>query len=99
MIESRGIGPIPQKGKNINYFGRINTDKKFHCLGLVLGPVGCDGAPGPLVVGVALVTVPHHELVVLGVERQALLHLLVVELVLLLQVLPGSVHRPLINLK
>jgi hypothetical protein len=33
------------------------------------------------------------------VERQALLHLLVVELVLLLQVLPGSVHRPLINLK
>jgi hypothetical protein len=31
------------------------------------------------------------------VEGQALLHLLVEELVLFLQVLPGSVHRPLLS--
>ena len=59
----------------------------------VLGPVGGDDAPVPLVVGVALVAVPQHELAALWVEGEALLHLHVVELVLLLPVVPGTVHR------
>jgi hypothetical protein len=59
----------------------------------VLGPVGGDGAPVPLVVGVTLVALAQNELAVLRVEGEALLHGLVVELALGLPIVPGAVHR------
>ena len=59
---------------------------------LVLCPVGCDLAEGPLVVGVVPVTVPHHQGAAVGVQGQALARLAVLDLLGVLGVAPGPVH-------
>ena len=59
---------------------------------LVLCPVGCDLAEGPLVVGVVAVTVPHDQGAAVGVQGQALARLALLDLLRVLGVAPGTVH-------
>ena len=61
---------------------------------LTLGPVGCDGFPGPLLICVVLITLGHHGLLGVGAESHAPSRGGVHHLLGLFVVRPGAVGGP-----